>query len=149
TIFWCAFFPGLLSVAVVLWGVSERSPAAIAESGPVRLSLAPFNLRFKLFLLLIALFTLGNSSDAFLILRAQQIGIPVAPLPIFLTCLNITRMASSFPAGIASDKIGRRALILSGWFVYALVYLGFAFADSVWQVWGLFLAYGFFFGLSE
>jgi MFS family permease len=98
---------------------------------------------------LIGLFTLGNSSDAFLILRAQQTGVPVAQLPLLWIALNVTRMASSLPAGIASDKVGRPALIISGWFVYAVVYLGFGYADTAWQIWGLFLAYGFFFGLTE
>jgi MFS family permease len=148
TIFWWAFLPGLLSIIVVLWGVSERTPTA--NAGPSFLfSVAPFDRRFRLFLLLVGLFTLGNSSDAFLILRAQRIGIPVAHLPLLWIALHITKMASSIPAGIASDRIGRRALIISGWFVYALVYLGFGYAASAGQIWGLFLAYGIFFGLTE
>ena len=148
TIFWCSFFPGLLSVSVILWGISERTPPPTAGP-PATLSLAPFDRRFRLFLLLIGLFTLGNSSDAFLILRAQQAGVPVAHLPLLWIALHVTKMSSSLPAGIASDRIGRRTLIISGWFVYALVYLGFAYATSVWQIWALFLAYGFFFGLTE
>ncbi len=148
TIFWWAFLPGLLSVAVILWGVSERTPTP-STGPPIILSLAPFDRRFRLFLLLVGLFTLGNSSDAFLILRAKQGGIPVVHLPLLWIALHITKMASSLPAGITSDRIGRRALIISGWLVYALVYLGFAYAISVWQIWGLFLAYGLFFGLTE
>jgi MFS family permease len=151
-IFWWAFLPGLLSVAVILWGVSERAPTASNGSGisaPMRLSLAPFDRRFRSFLLLVGLFTLGNSSDAFLILRAQQGGIPVAHLPLLWIALHITKMASSFPSGILSDRIGRRRLILSGWFLYALVYFGFASATSAGQIWGLFLVYGIYFGLTE
>jgi MFS family permease len=152
TIFWWAFLPGLLSVAVLLWGVSEQVPTASTGSSlpaPMRLSLAPFDRRFRLFLLLVGLFTLGNSSDAFLILRAEQGGIPVAHLPLLWVALHITKMTSSLPAGILSDRIGRRGLILSGWFLYALVYLGFAYATSILQIWGLFLAYGIYFGLTE
>jgi len=152
TIFWWAFFPGLLSVAVILWGVSERAPTAgngSDMSAPLRLSLGPFDRRFRIFLLLVGLFTLGNSSDAFLILRAQQGGVPVVHLPLLWITLHITKMTSSFPAGILSDRIGRRGLILSGWFLYALVYLGFATATSLWQIWGLFLVYGIYFGLTE
>jgi MFS family permease len=148
TIFWWSLLPGLISVMVVLWGVSERSPAS-NPGPPIRLSLAPFDRRFRLFLLLIGLFTLGNSSDAFLILRAQQAGVTVAHLPLLWMTLSVTKMASSLPAGIASDRIGRRALIISGWFVYALVYIGFAYAASAPQIWALFLAYGLFFGLTE
>jgi len=148
TIFWWAFLPGLLSIVVILWGVTERPPAA-DDVPPILFNLAPFDRRFRLFLLLIGLFTLGNSSDAFLILRAKQVGVPVAHLPLLWIALHITKMVSSLPAGIASDRIGRRALIISGWSVYALVYLGFAFATSIWQIWGLFLAYGLFFGLTE
>lgn len=148
TIFWWAFLPGLLSIIVILWGVSERTPTAGAGP-PILLSLAPFDRRFRLFLLLIGLFTLGNSSDAFLILRAEQAGVPVAHLPLLWIALHVTKMASSFPAGTLSDRIGRRALIISGWLLYAFVYLGFAYASSVLQIWGLFLAYGLFFGLTE
>jgi MFS family permease len=105
--------------------------------------------RFWGFLGAVALFTLGNSTDAFLLLRASQLGVAPALIPVLWAALHLVKSASSTPGGALSDRVGRRPLIVAGWLVYALVYLGFAAADATWHVWALFGAYGLFFGLTE
>jgi MFS family permease len=104
---------------------------------------------YRRFLLAIAIFTLGNSSDAFLLWRARELGIAVALAPILWMVLHIFKSASSFCGGALSDWLGRRATILTGWVLYAGTYIGFAFATSPWQIWLLFCVYGVFYGLTE
>ena len=111
--------------------------------------LSGFDSRFKIFLGIIFLFSLGNSSDAFLILRAQSLGNPVLHILLMLVLFNFVYASVSTPAGILSDKLGRRRVILLGWVIYALVYLGFALASASWQLWLLFALYGLYYGLVE
>ena len=111
--------------------------------------LSGFDSRFKIFLGIIFLFSLGNSSDAFLILRAQSLGNPVLHILLMLVLFNFVYASVSTPAGILSDKLGRRRVILLGWVIYALVYLGFALASASWQLWLLFALYGLYYGLTE
>jgi MFS family permease len=92
--------------------------------------LCGFDRRFKIFLGIIFLFSLGNSSDAFLILRAQNLGNPVLDILLMLVLFNFVYASVSTPAGILSDKLGRRRVILLGWLIYALVYLGFGLASA-------------------
>jgi MFS family permease len=101
------------------------------------------------FVLILFLFTLGNSTDAFLLLKAQQLGVSVPMIPILWTVLHLVKMGSSIPGGIASDRWGRKRVIVSGWIVYAATYAGFIFADSAWEAWVLFMIYGLYFGLTE
>ncbi len=115
----------------------------------MRLSLRGFDKNFKYFLVIIALFTLSNSSDAFLLLRAQSVGIPVEQLPLLWAVLHVSKVVSSLFGGHLSDILGRRRLIVSGWILYAAVYAGFAFVSSTVSVWLLFLIYGVYFGLVE
>jgi len=110
---------------------------------------AGFDNRFKLFLGIMFLFTLGNSSDAFLILRAQNMGNPVLYILLMLILFNVVYAAISTPAGVVSDKLGRRGIIILGWLIYALTYLGFAMASAPWQAWLLFASYGVYYGLAE
>jgi MFS family permease len=105
--------------------------------------------RFKLFLGIMFLFTLGNSSDAFLILRAQNLGNCVLYILLMLILFNIVYSSVSIPAGMLSDKLGRRRIIVLGWLVYAATYLGFAVASASWQIWLLFAFYGVYYGLAE
>ena len=95
------------------------------------------------------LFTLGNSTDALLILRANELGVSAALVPILWAMLHVVKAASSTPGGTLSDRLGRRPLIITGWMVYAAVYLGFGYASEAWHAWALFLAYGVYFGLTE
>ena len=104
---------------------------------------------FALYLSVVTLFTLGNSSDAFLLLRARQLGIPVALLPVLWAAFHVVKSASSTPGGALSDRVGRRPLIVSGWLLFAAVYFAFGRATAAWHAWALFGVYGLFFGLTE
>ena len=106
-------------------------------------------LRFKLFLIVTVIFTIGNSSDFFLILRAQNIHTPLVQVVGMLVVFNLVYSVVALPMGMLSDKLGRRRVLAFGWFIYALVYLGFALATSVWQVWLLFVAYGLYYGTTQ
>lgn len=147
-VFWLAVVPGALAVAAVVIGVREvPRRAARAAGGPdLRQRL---DARFWAYLAVIFLFTLGNSTDAFLLLRAQQLGVAVALAPILWAFLHLVKSASSTPGGALSDRVGRTATLIAGWLVYAAVYLAFAFASRQWHAWALFAAYGVFFGLTE
>jgi MFS family permease len=100
-------------------------------------------------MLAIILFTLGNSTDAFLLLRANQLGVSVAEIPLLWLLLHAVKMLSSTPGGVLSDRFGRRPLIAGGWVLYALVYAGFAFASTAGHAWALFAVYGVVFGMTE
>ena len=144
--------PAVLAVLMLLAFVRERRttpgsrPAPVLSSG--RLS-ARFDSRFKVFLAIMVVFTLGNSSDFFVILRAQNLGAPLIHVVLMLVLLNVAYSAISLPAGVLSDKLGRRRIIILGWLVYALVYLGFAVATSIWLIWLLFACYGIYYGIVE
>jgi MFS family permease len=146
--------PAVLAVFVLLRFVSE--PKRKLSSGSVshrKLTwkglTAGFDNRFKLFLAIIAVFTLGNSSDFFVILRAQNLEVPLIQVVLMLVLFNVTYAAISLPAGILSDRWGRKRVITLGWLIYAVVYLGFALASSLWQVWLLFAIYGVYYGVVE
>ena len=152
TIFLLSIIPGALAVLMLLFGLKEKE-----AEGP-RQNPASFNFRaawaemppgFRKYLGIILIFTLGNSTDAFLLLRAQQLGAPVALLPMIWVVLHIVKMGFSIPAGILSDRIGRKKVIVAGWVVYALVYAGFGAASQYWHAWALFAIYGIYFGLTE
>jgi MFS family permease len=152
-IFLLASIPALAAVLVVTFFVREpdkpKAPRDQKVGSPVTLSLRGFDGNFKRFLLIIALFTLSNSSDAFLLLRAQSAGVSVATIPLLWAMLHVSKVVSSLVGGDLSDRLGRRRLIVSGWILYAAVYLGFAFVTSAISVWVLFLVYGIYFGLAE
>lgn len=146
TVFWLAALPGLLAVLLLAGRVREapRRPSAAAEAwvglpgGPLRT-----------YLLVLLLFTLGNSTDAFLLLRAADLGMTPARIPLLWAFFHLVKMAAVFPFGALSDRIGRRGVIVAGWGVYSAAYLGFAVAGNELQVWLLFALYGLFYGLSE
>jgi MFS family permease len=140
--------PAVLAVLVLLFFVHEGKSSPGASRLP-RVEFTGFNTRFKLFLAVMAVFTLGNSSDFFVILRAQNLGSSVLYVTLMLVLFNITYAVISLPAGVLSDRLGRRWIIALGWFIYALVYLGFALASELWQVWLLFACYGVYYGIVE
>ena len=149
-VFWVAIIPAFLSIFVLAFFVKEKAPAVSPLSKKITLFKAkavPKNL--KLFLIAVLLFTLGNSSDAFLLLRAKNLGIPVAMIPILWVYFHVVKMLSSTPSGMVSDNIGRKRTILIGWIIYALVYLGFGLSSSAVHVWVLFGIYGLYYGLTE
>ncbi|MBI5599991.1 MAG: MFS transporter [Gemmatimonadetes bacterium] len=170
TVFLLAAIPGAIAVLVAVFGVREadgrretgdgRGPAVevsppatdaqVAPAGPASAaSVEPLGASFWRYLAVLVLFTLGNSTDAFLLLKASELGVSAALLPILWAALHVVKSATSIPAGAWSDRVGRRTMIAAGWLWYALVYLGFAFATETWHAWALFLSYGLFFGLTE
>jgi len=149
-VFALAAIPGALAVAL-LFAVRETptpTPTPTSPSpSPSNDTLAqrpPAGLLASIFL-----FTLGNSTDALLLLRAQGLGVPTALLPVLWTELHVVRAATSWPLGRLADRLGRRASLAAGWGLYAVCYLGFAVAADPWQVWALFAAYGLVAGLTE
>ncbi|MEP7292169.1 MAG: MFS transporter [Chloroflexota bacterium] len=139
--------PAVLAVIVLAFGAREVKAAAPAN--PPRLSLSGLSPSFKGFLVIVALFTLGNSSDAFLILRAQERGLTIVGTLGMLIAFNLVYALIAGPAGALSDRLGRKRLILIGWTVYGLIYLGFALAAEGWQIWALYALYGIYYGVFE
>jgi MFS family permease len=143
--------PAVLAVIVLLVFVREtkQAVAITVPTAPLPGSGVRFDRRFKLFLLVMGAFTLGNSSDFFVILRAQDLGASVLHITLMLVLFNFTYAAVAAPAGALSDRLGRRRVIALGWLIYAAVYLGFALSSSVWSVWVLFACYGLYYGVVE
>ncbi|MFN2215561.1 MAG: MFS transporter [Anaerolineales bacterium] len=142
-----SILPAVLAVLVLAIGAKE-TPGLKKSTTPI-FSLRGMDKRFKYFLLVIILFTLGNSSDAFIILRAQERGLNVIHVLLMMMTFSFVYALLSAPLGILSDKLGRRNLILGGWFMYGLVYLGFAVSSTGWQIWTLFALYGVYYAATE
>ncbi len=148
-------FRGIVLVSLIPAALAVVSLALLARDVPVRgpraaprIAVGALGRRFVWFILIVALFTLGNSSDAFLILRAQERGLSVLGVLGMLITFNLVYALVSTPAGSLSDRIGRRPVVIGGWLTYALVYFGFALAGAGWQVWGLFALYGAYYGFA-
>lgn len=152
SIFLLSFIPGTIAVLLLLVGLKEQSAADPKQNRKILNARSSWNEMpgsFHKYLSIILIFTLGNSSDAFLLLQAQRLGVPIALLPTIWVVLHIVKMGFSIPGGILSDKIGRKRVIIAGWVIYAFVYAGFAFATVQWHAWTLFAVYGIYFGLTE
>lgn len=143
-----SILPAVLAVIVLAVGAREvRKPQAAAQAPA--LHFRGLDGRFKIFLLVVILFTLGNSSDAFIILRGQERGLSVLQVMGMLIAFNAIYAALAGPLGALSDRIGRRRLIIGGWAAYGLVYLGFALSRTGWQVWLLYALYGVYYAAAE
>jgi MFS family permease len=171
-IFWAAAIPGVLCVVVALLGIREtravsarRGTSALVPSRDVGRLDAPeldtasgraatnwrprFPGSFYFVLLAVTLFSLGNSSDMFLVLRAQSVGISTVYAPLLGLVFNITYTLLSWPAGRLSDRLSRRGIAAAGYLVYAAVYLVFAIAPSTLAIWLAMASYGLFYALSN
>lgn len=148
-LFFLSAIPGVLALVIVLFFVREVRPKVTAARLSIRNGLAGMDGNFRYFLVVILLFTLGNSTDAFLLLRASAAGIPEALIPILWMMLHIVKTVTGIPGGYISDKIGRKKVIVSGWAVYAAIYVAFAFVTTSTGIWLLFGLYGIYFGLTE
>jgi MFS family permease len=143
-----SLIPAALAVLVLAAGARETVIPKEKRAAPT-LTLRPFDSRFKFFLVVMLIFTLGNSSDAFLVLRAQAAGLPLGGVLGMMITFNVIYAALSGPAGALSDRVGRRRLLVGGWLLYALVYLGFAAITEGWQAWVLLAGYGVYYALTE
>jgi MFS family permease len=148
TVFLLAAIPAALAMLALWLGVRESARPA-GDGARRGFSRRGLDATFWRYLGVLLLFTLGNSTDALLILRATELGVAVALIPVLWAMLHVVKSVSSTPGGVLSDRVGRRPLIAGGWAVYALVYLAFAAATSAWHAWALFAAYGVYFGLTE
>ena len=149
-VFWLAYVPGALAFVTVLVFVKDQvrapAPARVAAPDSVR---TPLPRSFWWYLGVVLVFTLGNSTDAFLLLRVGQLGVPLALVPVLWAGHNLVKSSTSTYAGGLSDRLGRVPLLIAGWIWYALVYFGFAFASKPWHAWALFGAYRLYFALTE
>jgi MFS family permease len=141
--------PTIISALIVIFIVKDIVRPAPVNKAPARLMDAGIDKRFNKYLLYTIVFMLGASSDAFLLLRAQSLGVSAAEIFLMIAALNIVTTLSAYPAGILSDRLGRKNVVVAGWIYYALMYLAFAFASEGWHMWLLFSAYGLFYGLTE
>lgn len=147
TVFFLAVIPGLLALIIVFF-VGEPPHTHVTEKVAPRehLKVPP---TIKRFLGALSIFALGNSSDAFLLLRAKELGVSTASVAFLWSLFHVSKLLSSYIGGIASDRFAPRRLITAGWLVYATTYLGFALATEAWHAWVLFLVYGTYYGLAE
>ncbi len=150
-VFWLSMVPGTIAVLLIIFFVKEtvgKTHTSRYKDTP-RLSLKGLDIRFRHFLLVATIFSLGNSSDAFLVLRARDFGIETVKIPLLYLTFNVVYSIVSIPAGMIADKVGKRRMIILGYLLFAFIYLGFAFAKTAGHIWFLFALYGVFMGISE
>ena len=146
TVVLISLVPALL--AVLALAIGARDVQAKKPGERPRISFRGLGPRFALFMVIVGLFDLGNSSDAFLILRAQERGLSVVGVLGMLLSFTAVYTVLSTPAGALSDRVGRQRIIIGGWLVYAAIYLGMALAQTGLHVWLLYAAYGVYYGLA-
>jgi MFS family permease len=146
TIVLLSLLPAFLAVLSLVLGTKDV--AVKGQRAAPKFSLRNMGKPFQVFLIIVSIFTLGNSADGFLVLRAQNLGISVVGILVMLAVYNLVVAVVATPAGSLSDRIGRRKLIIGGWLVYAAIYFGFALAQSAWHIWLLYITYGLYFGLA-
>jgi len=146
TIVLISMVPAFLAVLTLALGAKDV--AVKGQRAAPKFSLKSMGKPFSIFLVIVSIFTLGNSADSFLVLRAQNLGTSVTGILVMLAIYNLVASLVATPAGSLSDRIGRRRLIIGGWLVYAVIYFGFALAQSSWQVWVLYATYGLYYGLA-
>jgi MFS family permease len=143
-----SIIPAFLGVIVLALGAREAITSRTAK-GDRSLKFSGLDRKFWAFLVVIVIFTLGNSADAFIILRAQERGLNVLQVLGMLLTFNAVYTIIASPAGALSDRIGRRAVLIAGWLVYGLIYLGFAAANTGAQIWLFYGVYGLYYALTE
>lgn len=148
TLFFLALIPGLLVVLLAFFGLKEEAPQRQAGK-PLDLSLRHYSRDFQLYLGALLVFTLGNSTDLFLLERARELGVAEPLLPILWFVFHIAKSAGNLVGGRLVDRCGAKPLLIVGWIWYAAIYLGFGLASAAWQVWGLFVLYAVYYALTE
>jgi len=159
-VFWLSMIPGMVAVLIIVFFIKDRGQVLgiRSQEEAFKKPLNPgtqnpdnknFDWRFKAFVAIATIFAIGNSSDVFLILKATDTGVKETQIPIIYLCFNLVYALTAIPAGILSDRIGRKRIILAGFILFGFIYWGFAFASEQKHIWGLFLLYGVFMGLTE
>lgn len=147
-IFLVSAIPASMAALMILT-VRERRSDVVAGEASIRLSMAGTTPEYKRLMIITAVFGLANSANAFLILRAEQLGLAIGSTILAYALYNAVSSIASVPAGSASDRFGRRNLLIAGYAIYAISYAGFALAGAAWLVWPLFAFYGLFPALTD
>lgn len=150
-VFWVALIPGIF--AVILLAVFIKEPKVKSQQAQKNIlnwyTLKSLGKEYWILVTVTLIFNLGNSSDAFLLLQSERIGVPSAFVPLTIVVMNFTYFLSAYPVGLISDRVGRLGLLIGGFLLYALTYLGFAFTSTSWQIWVLFAMYGLYQGMTK
>jgi MFS family permease len=149
TLFALSLIPGLVILPILMFGLREKRVEAETQKPRFTLSLRPLDKRFRLYLAALAVFTLGNSTDALLLARARDLGLAVSLVPVLWMVFHICKSVGNVYGGRAVDRVGSRPVLFAGWLWYAAIYAGFAIAADVWAVWALFPLYAVYYALSE
>ena len=149
TLFWLSMIPGLAAVALIILFVKEKAQPLSTEHPKSLFRHSMLNSDFRKFLIVVGVFTLGNSSNAFLILKMQDAGAGMLNITVLYLLFNAVYSAASLPAGMAADRFGKKRMILGSYILFALIYSGLAFSKTQTSVWALLIAYGIFMGISE
>lgn len=151
TVFWVSAIPGLITVILLIFFLKDRRKPG--QTGQQRrlpaFGFKQLNRRFLWFTLVSTLFAIANFSDAFLILRAQDVGMATSLIPLAYLTFNLVTSVFSMPVGMLSDRIGRRPVLIAGFLIFAAIYSGFAFVQSVVWIWVLFVVYGLYYAATE
>ncbi|MBI2413510.1 MAG: MFS transporter [Deltaproteobacteria bacterium] len=148
-VFYASTIPGVIAVVIIILFIKEKRRTREEAQAPPKLSLASFNGPFRRYLVVIAVFSLGNFADAFLVLQAENAGISRELIPVVYVLFNIVYAMSSAPLGALADKIGVKSMILASFILYSLIYLAVAFSTSAMHIWILFPIYGIYKGMTE
>lgn len=147
TVVLISLVPAVLAVASL--AIGARDVRITERRERPQISFKGLGRRFAIFMIIVGIFDLGNSADAFLVLRAKERGLSIMGVLGMLITFNLVYTLVSTPAGSLSDRIDRRWVIIGGWLVYALIYLGFAVAGRGWHIWALYGLYGVYYGLTH
>jgi MFS family permease len=148
-VFWLSMIPGALAVLTIIFFIRETKACPLDPAEKPKLAWSGFDGTYKYFIMVATLFSLGNSSDVFLILRAQDVGIPVTVIPLVYLAFNVVYGLGALPAGILSDRIGPKPIIFLSFILFGFIYLGFAKAGHPAHIWLLFICYGIFMAMTE
>lgn len=149
TLFLVTLLPGMLVVGLLVIGLRETTTASARSDDKPALTLKPFGPDFRLYLLALIVFTLGNSTDAFLLVRASELGVAPPLLPILWCVFHVVKSGGNMISGRVVDRAGPRPMIVGGWLLYAAVYLAFAIAAVAWHAWVLFVVYALYYAMTE
>jgi MFS family permease len=147
-VFWFSILPGIIAVLLIVFFISADGRTPTTDV-PFTFSLDGFDPGFVTSMVVIGLFSLGNSSNAFLILKAYQAGMSGGGISAAYLAFNAVYAVMSMPAGMVADRLGRRRIIIVGFGIFACVYAGVALATMPWHMAGLFVLYGVYMGLTD